>query len=92
MGVCAHGCRESVSMASMEPFLPIKHTGSNEIDAADPGPGAPGSDPGPMPSGEQVDPEMAEREKEEFEKRMSEKRREKPVFRAPEVHPDSSGR
>jgi len=49
-------------MASMEPFLPIKHTGSNEIDAADPGQGAPATDPGPVP-GEDVDPEMAQREK-----------------------------
>jgi len=77
-------------MAGMEPFLPIKNTGSNEIDAADPGPGAPGTDPGPMPSGEDVDPEMADREKEEFEKRMAEKREEEPLFRTPEVDPESS--
>ncbi|MEU5842278.1 hypothetical protein [Rhodococcus sp. NPDC047139] len=77
-------------MASMEPFLPVKNTGSNEIDAADPGQGAPGTDPGPVPSGEEVDPETIDREKEEFEKRMSEKRREEPVFRTPEVHPRDS--
>ncbi|SMG50056.1 hypothetical protein SAMN02745947_03681 [Rhodococcus rhodochrous J3] len=71
-------------MASMEPFLPIKHTGSNGIDAADPGQGAPATDPGPVP-GEDVDPEMAQREKDELEKRMSEKRSEETVFRTPEV-------
>lgn len=73
-------------MASMEPFLPIKNTGSNEIDAADPGQGAPATDPGPVP-GKDVDPEMAKREKEELEKRMSGKRHEDTVFRTPEVDP-----
>lgn len=73
-------------MASMEPFLPIKHTGSDEIDAADPGQGAPATDPGPVP-GEDVDPEMAQREKDELEKRMSEKRSKDTVFRTPEVNP-----
>lgn len=73
-------------MASMEPFLPIKHTGSDEIDAADPGQGAPATDPGPVP-GEDVDPEMAQREKDELEKKMSEKCDEDTVFRTPEVDP-----
>src|SRR5690606_3769418 len=82
--VCAHERRESEFMARMEPFLPIKHTGSNEIDAADPGQGAPATDPGPVP-GEDAAPEMAQREKDELEKRMSEKRSEETVFRTPEV-------
>lgn len=70
-------------MASMEPLNPVKHVGSDEIDAADPGPGAPGTDPGPVP-GEDADPEMVQREKDELEKRMRDKRGEKSVFRTPE--------
>lgn len=71
-------------MASSEPFLPIKHTGPDEIDAADPGRGAPGTDPGPEPSDEEV-----EREEREFEERMERARHEKPLFRTPKPHSDT---
>ncbi|WP_213016450.1 MULTISPECIES: hypothetical protein [unclassified Rhodococcus (in: high G+C Gram-positive bacteria)] len=62
-----------------EPFLPITHTGSDEIDAADPGLGAPGT-----PTPPTTDIEDAERE---FEDRIEQARGQQQIFRTPEPAP-----
>ena len=67
-------------MTTSEPFLPVKHVGSDEIDAADPGLGAPGS----LPAGDEPD-EDARRA---FDERMARERENDPLFRTPQPHGD----
>ncbi|QYA99973.1 hypothetical protein I1A62_02230 (plasmid) [Rhodococcus sp. USK10] len=69
-------------MSMNEPFLPITHVGSDEIDAADPGLGAPGT---PTPPTTDDDTDEAENE---FEDRIEQARGEKQIFRTPEPSPD----
>lgn len=69
-------------MSSDEPLKPFVHTGSQEIDAADPGRGAPGVDPEPA----EADTTRAERD---FADRMTQERQEKPLFRTPVPGPDT---
>ncbi|MFC9361788.1 hypothetical protein ACFTZB_35085 [Rhodococcus sp. NPDC057014] len=68
-------------MSMNEPFLPITHVGSDEIDAADPGLGAPGT-----PTSPTTDDDTDEAEN-EFEDRMEQARGEKQIFRTPEPSP-----
>ncbi|WP_172653002.1 hypothetical protein [Rhodococcus opacus] len=71
-------------MSMNEPFLPITHVGDDEIDAADPGLGAPGT-PTPPATDDTDDTEQKEHE---FEDRMEQARGEKQIFRTPEPSPD----
>ena len=68
-------------MSMNEPFLPLAHVGGDEIDAADPGLGAPGT-PAP-PAADDID-----EEEHEFEDRMEQARGKKQIFRTPEPPPD----
>lgn len=63
-------------MSSEELLKPFERVGFGEIDAADPGRGAPGTDPDP------AEAEVARAEA-EFADRMAQERHGKPVFRAP---------
>ncbi|MDT2004806.1 hypothetical protein FXW78_08875 [Rhodococcus opacus] len=68
-------------MSMSEPFLPITHVRPDEIDAADPGLGAPGT-PTPPTTDEHLDDEERE-----FEDRMEHARGEKQIFHTPEPSP-----
>ncbi|ABG99473.1 hypothetical protein RHA1_ro08429 (plasmid) [Rhodococcus jostii RHA1] len=68
-------------MSMNEPFLPITHVSGDEIGAADPGLGAPGT---PAPP---TDDDTEEKEH-EFEVRMEQARGAKQIFRPPEPSPD----
>ncbi len=65
-------------MSANEPFLPVTHVGGDDIDAADPGFGAPGSSAETALS----DEEIAAAE-EAFEQRMDAERGNESLFRTP---------
>jgi hypothetical protein len=65
-------------VSTSEPFLPFHDTvADHEIDAADPGYGAPGMPPEPEPTPEEL---------EQFEVRLAEKRQHDHLFRIPDPH------
>lgn len=66
-------------MTEPKPLIPPFQQGDDSIDAADPGPGAPGS----ISDG---DAEVTPEELEAFEKKMDEERKGPQLFRTP--HPD----
>jgi len=71
-------------MSAREPFLPVTHVRDEQIDAADPGFGAPGGDTTP-----DTDEDMQER----FEEEMEERRHHPSVFHTPnpaELHGESA--
>ena len=72
-------------MNSSEPFLPVKHSRTDEIDAADPGLGAPGTIPPPDATDDELNAQQ-----DEFQKRMDQERDHDSLFRTP--HPDGTSR
>ncbi|MGW5152872.1 hypothetical protein [Rhodococcus koreensis] len=67
-------------MSMNEPFLPITHVRPDEIDAADPGLGAPGTPTPPPTTGDDTE----DNTRQEFEDRMDHARGEKQLFRTPD--------